>query len=107
MIRHLTKVFRKSSISKKTFFQFFPGERASWERVLHTFQKYAIDFKKKYGVVPILIFDNCDLLGQKQPEMLEILQDTAKNAIDDCLWVTVFVTSVGVAPEQMEGMRGK
>lgn len=39
--------------------------------------------------------------------MLEILQDTAKNAIDDCLWVTVFVTSVGVAPEQMEGMRGK
>ncbi|CAF3402484.1 unnamed protein product [Rotaria sp. Silwood1] len=79
------------------------GEEKSWERVLLIFEKYAIDFKKKYGCVPVLILDNCDILAEKDPEMLEILQDTAKTAIDDSSWITVFVTSVGIAPEQMEG----
>jgi len=79
------------------------GNEASWERVLITFQKYAIDFKKKYGRVPTLIFDNCDALAKKDQRMLEILQDTAKTAIDDSTWVTIFVGNVGEAPEQMEG----
>lgn len=79
------------------------GKEASWERVLITFQKYAIEFKKRYGLVPVLIFDNCDSLAHYDPKLLEILQDTAKVAIDDSTWVTVFVTSVGQAPEQMEG----
>jgi chromosomal replication initiation ATPase DnaA len=82
----------------------FLGKEASWERVLLTFQHYAIDFKKKYGCVPVLIFDNCDSLAKKDQKMLEILQDTAKTAIDDSTWVTVFVGSVGEAPEQMEGL---
>jgi chromosomal replication initiation ATPase DnaA len=83
---------------------FLVGKEASWERVLITFEKYAIDFKKRYGSVPVLIFDNCDSLANKDPKMLEILQDTAKTAIDDSTWITVFVTSVGNAPEQMEGL---
>ena len=82
----------------------FLGTEASWERVLITFEKYAIDFKKRYGCVPVLIFDNCDALASKDPKMLEILQDTAKTAIDDSTWVTVFITSVGITPEQMEGL---
>ncbi|CAF0775772.1 unnamed protein product [Rotaria sordida] len=79
------------------------GKEESWERVLIIFEKYAIDFKKKYGCVPVLIFDNCDMLAEKNPEMLEILQDTAKTAIDDSSWITVFIMSVGVPFEQMEG----
>ncbi len=71
--------------------------------MLITFEKYAIEYKKKYGCVPVLIFDNCDSLATKDPKMLETLQDTAKRAIDDSVWVTVFVASVGIAPEQMEG----
>ena len=82
----------------------FLGKEASWERVLISFEKYAIDFKKKYGQVPVLIFDNCDSLAQKDQKMLEILQDTAKTAIDDSTWITVFVGSTGVVPEQMEGL---
>ncbi len=81
------------------------GKEASWERVIITFEKYAIDFKKRYGIVPVLILDNCDTLANKDPKMLEILQDTAKTAIDDSAWITVFITSVGIAPEQMEGLR--
>ncbi|CAF2412020.1 unnamed protein product [Rotaria sp. Silwood2] len=79
------------------------GKQESWERVLATFEKYAIDFKKRYGCVPILIFDNCDSLAKKDKKMLEILQDVAKTAIDDSTWVTIFVGSVGEAPEQMDG----
>ncbi|CAF4738341.1 unnamed protein product [Rotaria sp. Silwood1] len=79
------------------------GKQESWERVLVTFEKYAIDFKKRYGCVPVLIFDNCDSLANKDKKMLEILQDTAKTAIDDSTWVTIFVGSAGEAPEQMEG----
>lgn len=79
------------------------GKEASWERVLITFEKYAIDFKKRYGSVPVLIVDNCELLANKDPQMLEILQEAAKRAIDDSTWITVFVASVGNAPEQMEG----
>ncbi|CAF0962928.1 unnamed protein product [Rotaria sordida] len=78
-------------------------KQESWERALITFEKYAIDFKRKYDCVPILIFDNCDSLAQKDKRMLEILQDTAKTAIDDSTWITVFVGSIGEAPEQMEG----
>jgi hypothetical protein len=83
---------------------FLVGKEASWERVIITFEKYAIEFKKRFGSVPVLIFDNCDSLANKDPKMLEILQDTAKTAIDDSTWITVFVTSVGNAPEQMEGL---
>jgi len=36
--------------------------------------------------------------------MLETLQDAAKTAIDDSIWITVFVGAVGEAPEQMEGL---
>jgi chromosomal replication initiation ATPase DnaA len=80
------------------------GKEAGWERVLMTFQKYAIDFKKRYGCVPVLILDNCDALAKKDQKMLETLQDTAKTAIDDSTWVTIFIGSVGEAPEQMEGL---
>jgi len=54
--------------------------------------------------VPVLIFDNCDSLAKKDPKMLEVLQDTAKTAIDDSTWITVFMGSAGEAPEQMEGL---
>jgi len=93
-----------SKIAFNDKFSFIVGKEASWERVLITFQKYAIDFKKTYGSVPVLIFDNCDLLANRDPQVLETLQDTAKRAIDDSTWITVFVASIGNAPEQMEGL---
>lgn len=69
-----------------------------------TFEKYALDYKKRYGLVPVLIVDSCDSLANKDPKMLETLQEAAKRAIDDSVWITVFVASVGNAPEQMEGL---
>ncbi|CAF3928896.1 unnamed protein product [Rotaria sp. Silwood2] len=60
----------------------------------HYFQTKDFFDDKKYGCVPVLILDNCDTLANKDPKVLEILQDTAKTAIDDSSWITVFVTSV-------------
>lgn len=97
------KTRSRLSLGKKTSLDLSTGKEASWERVMITFEKYAIDFKKRYGCVPVLIFDNCDSLAKKDKKMLEILQDIAKTAIDDSIWVTVFVGNVGEAPEQMEG----
>ena len=96
-------VYRRPDETNFYIHIFFSGKEASWERVLQTFEKYALNYKKKYGSVPVLIFDSCDSLANKDPKMLEILQDTAKTAIDDSAWITVFITSVGNAPEQMEG----
>ncbi|CAF1266341.1 unnamed protein product [Adineta steineri] len=79
------------------------GKEASWERVLLSFRKYAHHYRKKHGRVPVLIFDNCDSLAKKDQKMLEALQDSAKIAIDDSQWITVFVASIGETPEQMEG----
>jgi hypothetical protein len=100
---HPTKVRTPTELPNYCSPLAFIGKEAAWERVLLTFEKYAIDYKKKYGLVPVLIFDNCDSLANKDPKILEILQDTAKTAIDDSTWITVFITSVGHAPEQMEG----
>lgn len=69
-----------------------------------TFQQYAIDFKKRYGLVPVVIFDNCDALANQNEQMLETLQATAKVAIDDSTWITVFIGSIGKSTEQMEGL---
>jgi hypothetical protein len=97
-----TNLIKSSSFV--SFIYLFSGKEASWERVLISFQKYAIKFKKKHGFVPVLIFDNCDSLAQKDKKMLETLQDTAKTAIDDSTWITVFIGSAGEAPDQMEGL---
>ena len=83
---------------------FYSGTEASWERVLVTFEKYATHFKKQYGCVPVLILDNCDRLAKGDSKTLEILQDSAKRAVDNSNWVAVFVMAVGNSSEQMEGL---
>ena len=51
----------------------------------------------------MLVIDNVNRLAQKNPELLDILQDIAKDAADDRLFTTVFVTSEGQASIQMTG----
>ncbi|CAF0788321.1 unnamed protein product [Didymodactylos carnosus] len=79
------------------------GKQESWERVLDSFEKYAHKFKKQFGLVPVLVIDNVNLLAENKPEVLKIFQENAKNAIDNSAYVTVFVSSGTKTPEQMEG----
>lgn len=62
----------------------------------------ASKFKKEFGVIPVIIIDNANRLAINQPELLEMLQDYAKNATDSNSATFMFV-SEGLAPRIMMG----
>ena len=51
----------------------------------------------------MIVIDNINRLAKKAPEILEILQEGAKDAVGSGLFTAVFVTSDGSAPNQMIG----
>ena len=70
------------------------------------FQDFCIQAKKyqqKTGCPPVLVIDNVNRLALWNPKLLHHLQDIAKDAADDRIFVTVFITSEGLAPIQMLG----
>jgi hypothetical protein len=56
-------------------------------------------YKKKYGKPPVIVYDNVRRLN---PEILDILQDEAKDNADSRKYITVFVSSEGSVPRRME-----
>ena len=54
----------------------------------------------------MIVIDNINRLAKKAPEILEILQEGAKDAVGSGLFTAVFVTSDGSAPSQMRGNFG-
>lgn len=63
----------------------------------------ASKFRKEFGVIPVLIIDNANRLAIKQPELLGMLQDHAKNAADNNSAIFMFVSSEGLVPRRMMG----
>ncbi|CAG8784636.1 5452_t:CDS:2, partial [Cetraspora pellucida] len=57
----------------------------------------------KYKKPPVLVFDNISFLDKTHPEIIDLLQENAKESIDSSKYVVVFVT--GISPEKDE--RGK
>ena len=53
--------------------------------------------------LPIIIIDNCNMLAEEQPRILQSLQDTAKLWIDSQLALFIFVTSEGKTESIMNG----
>jgi len=53
--------------------------------------------------VPVLIIDNVNRLAQKQPKLLDLLQDYAKDTVDNGTVSVVFVSSDGRIPGRMSG----
>lgn len=53
----------------------------------------ASKFKEKFGVIPVIIIDNANRLAIKQPDLLAMLQDHAKNASDNNSAIFMFVSS--------------
>ena len=60
-------------------------------------------FRKEFGVIPVIIIDNANRLAIKQPELLDMLQDHAKNATDSKSATFMFVSSEGLVPRRMRG----
>lgn len=63
----------------------------------------ASKFKKEFGVIPVIIIDNVNRLAIQQPELLDMLQDHAKNAADRDSATFMFVSSEGLVPRRMMG----
>ena len=74
-----------------------------WMIVYRKFKLYADWYRKKHGKAPVLVVDNINRLAKKAPEVLETLQEGAKDAVGSGLFKAVFVTSDGSAPTQMQG----
>ena len=51
---------------------------------------------------PVIIYDNISRLVHKNPEIIDILQDDAKDNADDQKYIAVFVSSEGSVPRRME-----
>jgi len=54
----------------------------------------------------VIVIDNINRLANNAPEILEILQEGAKDAVGSGLFTAVFVSSDGSAPSQMRGNFG-
>lgn len=65
--------------------------------------KAGIDFTREKGRPPVLVIDNVNRLAVKAPEVLEILQDFAKDHADASDLIVVFVASEGSAPRFLQG----
>jgi hypothetical protein len=53
--------------------------------------------------VPVLIIDNANRLAQKQPRLLDLFQDYAKDTADNGIISIIFMSSEGRVPRHMMG----
>ncbi len=61
------------------------------------------NFLTKYGRPLVVVIDNINRLAQKDPNLLEALQDLAKDGADNGTLCIVFVASEGNAPRFLQG----
>jgi len=73
------------------------------QEVLTDFFHLAKAYKRGHEKCPILIIDNANCLAVQNPELLNDLQDIAKDGVDDRYFITIFVSSEGHAPSQLLG----
>ncbi|PWW78456.1 hypothetical protein C7212DRAFT_362923 [Tuber magnatum] len=82
-----------------------PGGVCAPVRVFKTafedFCNRAKAYRERTGHCAVLVIDNINRLALSNPQLLQHLQDMAKDAADSRMFITVFVTSEGQAPIQM------
>ncbi|CAG8435295.1 5541_t:CDS:2 [Diversispora eburnea] len=69
------------------------------------FKRCAEKYKNKYGKLPVIVYDNVSRLITVHPEVIDILQDDAKDNADDKKYISVFVCSGGNVPRRMESKK--
>ncbi|CAG8725868.1 9075_t:CDS:2, partial [Ambispora leptoticha] len=75
---------------------------SKWERAMDAFKRASEVYKAKHGKPPVIIYDNVSRLVNKNPEILDILQDDAKDNADRRKYIVVFVSNEGSVPRRME-----
>ncbi|CAG8647772.1 10154_t:CDS:2 [Acaulospora morrowiae] len=66
-----------------------------WWRALKAFKRGAKEYKAKYNKPAVIVCDNVSRLVHKNPEVLDILQDDAKDNADEHIYIAVFICSEG------------
>ncbi|CAG8651761.1 4208_t:CDS:2 [Ambispora gerdemannii] len=77
-------------------------EDPKWKRAMEAFKRASEVYKAKHGKPPVIVYDNVSRMVHKNPEILDILQDDAKDNADDRKYIAVFVSSEGSVPRRME-----
>ncbi|KYQ88844.1 hypothetical protein DLAC_10646 [Tieghemostelium lacteum] len=72
-----------------------------FRRVKPFIEEAATRYKQQYNRPPVLVIDNINWLALKDSEMLEVLQDFAKNHADKSDLTVVFVSSDGNGPRYL------
>ncbi|CAG8707161.1 9320_t:CDS:2, partial [Racocetra fulgida] len=75
---------------------------SEWERAMDAFKRASAVYKAKYNKPPVIVYDNISRLVHINPEILDILQDDAKDNADDRKYIAVFVSSEGNVPRRMQ-----
>ena len=70
-----------------------------WRRALKAFQNAAKAYKVKYDRPMVIVYDNVSRLD---PEIICILQNSAKDNADSRTYIAAFVSSEGSVPKIME-----
>ena len=70
------------------------------------FEQAAARYKARYDSYAVLIIDDANTIAQYNLELLRMLQEMAKNAVDNHLYKVVFVTPDGMAPVAMKSESG-
>ncbi|CAG8658811.1 5103_t:CDS:2, partial [Racocetra fulgida] len=78
------------------------GDDAKWIRALDRFKCGAKAYLKAYGKPAVIVYDNVSRLAREAPELLDILQDDAKDNADKSSYISLFVTSEGTVPIRMQ-----
>ncbi|KAG0128497.1 hypothetical protein HOY82DRAFT_611714 [Tuber indicum] len=78
-------------------------DRAILVKFFKEFHHQDMIFKEKNGHHSMLVLEKVNCLTMENACLLNILQDIAKDAADDWLFTTVFVTSEGQVHIQMTG----
>ncbi|CAG8568627.1 9594_t:CDS:2 [Gigaspora rosea] len=78
---------------------------SEWERAMDAFKRASAVYKTKHNKPPVIIYDNLSRLVHINPEILDILQDDAKDNADDRKYIAVFVSNEGDVPRRISVTR--
>ncbi|RIA84683.1 P-loop containing nucleoside triphosphate hydrolase protein [Glomus cerebriforme] len=71
----------------------FDNSYYKWKQVIDEINYASKIYKKKYKKPPVIIYDNVEYLFHSNPEILNILQENAKNNADNKQYITIFIVN--------------
>ncbi len=81
------------------------SEDLKWSKALEFFERGAKAYQNAYGKPAVIIYDNVSTFAPKNSEILDSIQDDAKESADKSLYIAVFVSGEWTVSTRMQGMK--